>query len=79
MLATAGYRFYHYRQAQAAQAAGAAFQEALRLDPTASPTRRRPRSPSCRRTRRSGYALLGRFVDAALTLKKDPKAGRRRL
>ena len=76
MLATGGYRFWQYRQAQAAQAAGAAFQDG------AAARRRRqarrgaaPRSPSCRRTRRAATPHLSRFVDAALALKKDPKAG----
>ena len=75
MLATGGFRFWQYRQAQAAQAAGGAFQAALRLDAEGKPDEARAALDKLQASAPQGYAHLGRFVDAALKLKKDPKAG----
>lgn len=75
VLATGGYRFWQYRQAQAAQAAGAAFQAALRLDVEGKPDAARAALDKLQRDAPQGYANLSRFVDAGLALKKDPNAG----
>jgi hypothetical protein len=75
ILATAGYRFYEYRRLQADQAAGAAFQDALKLDhdgktadAEAALAKLLPQAPS-------GYRMLARFIEAGLKAKSDPKAG----
>jgi hypothetical protein len=75
VLATGGYRFWQYRQAQAAQAAGAAFQNALQLDAEGKPDEARTALAALEKDAPAGYVALGRFVDAGLTAKKDPKAG----
>jgi hypothetical protein len=75
VLATGGYRFWQYRQAEAAQAAGAAFQEALRLDADGKPDQARVALDKLQAGAPQGYAHLSRFIDAALALKKDPRAG----
>jgi hypothetical protein len=75
VLATGGYRFWQYRQAQAAEAAGAAFQDALKLDAAGKPDEARAALAALQKTGARGYDALGRFVDAGLTTKKDPKAG----
>ncbi len=75
VLATGGYRFWQYRQAQAADAAGAAFQAALRLDADGKPDEARAALAKLQQGAPRGYVNLSRFIDAALALKKDPKAG----
>src|SRR5271154_6456748 len=75
VLATGGYRFWQYRQAQAAEAAGAAFQAAMRLDADGKPDEARAALDKMQSAAPQGYAHLSRFIDAALALKKDPKAG----
>jgi len=75
VLATGGYRFWQYRQAQAAEAAGAAFQDALKLDAAGKPDEARAALAAFENSGAHGYSALGRFVDAGLTTKKDPKAG----
>lgn len=75
VLATAAYRFYDYRREQNAQAAGAAFQEALKLDHDGKADEARAAIAKMSGDAPRGYVMLGRFVDAALTAKKDAKAG----
>ncbi|MDE3176781.1 MAG: tetratricopeptide repeat protein [Pseudomonadota bacterium] len=75
VLATAGYRFWQYRETQAREAAGAAFQTALRLDASGKPDEARAALGKLQQEAPRGYANLSRFVEAGLTLKKDPKAG----
>ena len=73
ILATAGYRFYEYRQVQAAEAAGAAFQEALKLDHDGKVAEARAALLKLGEDAPRGYQMLGRFVEAALKIKSDPK------
>jgi len=75
VLATGGYRFWRYYQLQQAEAAGAQFQQALQLDSTGKLEEAQAALANLQKTAPPGYANLARFVDAALTLKKDPKAG----
>jgi hypothetical protein len=74
VLATAGYRFWDYRRTQAAEAAGAQFQEAIRLDAQNKPDEAAAALAKLADAPR-GYATLTRFVQASMALKKDPKAG----
>ena len=75
VLATGGYRFWQYRETQAREAAGEAFQTALRLDADGKPEEARAALDRLQKDAPRGYANLSRFVAAALTLKKDPRAG----
>jgi hypothetical protein len=75
VLATAGYRFWDYRQTQAAQAAGAEFQTAIRLDAQNKPDEAAAGLAKLQSDAPRGYAALSRFVEASIALKKDPKAG----
>ena len=75
VLATGGYRFWRYYELQQAEAAGAQFQDALRLDADGKPDEAQAAIANLQKSAPRGYANLSRFVDAALTLKKDPKAG----
>ena len=75
VLATAGYRFWQYRQTQAAEAAGAQFQSAIRLDAQNKPEEAAAALAKLQADAPRGYAALSRFVEASITLKKDPKAG----
>jgi hypothetical protein len=75
VLATGGYRYWQYRQAQAAYAAGAAFQAALRLDADGKTDEARAALNKLQAEAPRGYANLSRFVEAGLAVKKDPKAG----
>ena len=75
VLATAGYRFYDYRREQTAEAAGAAFQQALtdirdgkNAEAAAAIAKLTSDAPK-------GYQVLARFADAALKAKADAKAG----
>jgi hypothetical protein len=75
VLATGGYRFWRYHEQQAAEAAGAQFQDALRLDAEGKPDEAQAALANLQKSAPPGYANLSRFVDAGLALKKDPKAG----
>lgn len=75
ILATAGYRFYDYRRIQAAEAAGAAFQEALKLDHEGKAQEAAAALSKLSAVAPKGYQTLGRFAEAALKAKADPKAG----
>ncbi len=75
VLGTAGFRFWEYRQTQAAQAAGAAFQTAIRLDAQNKPDEAAAALAKLKADAPRGYAALTRFVEASIALKKDPRAG----
>jgi len=75
VLATGGYRYWQYRQTQAAAAAGAAFQAAIRLDSQGKPAEAAAALEKLQKDAPRGYVDLSRFVDAGLTLKKDKRAG----
>ncbi len=75
VLATAGYRFYQYRQLQAAEAAGAAFQDALKLVHDGKTSEAQAALAKLVADAPAGYRVLGRFVAAAELAKSDPKAG----
>jgi len=75
VLATAGYRFYDYRRTAAAEAAGAAFQQALKLDADGKGADAKSSLAQLQNDAPSGYRMLARFAAAADTVKADPKAG----
>ena len=75
VLATGGYRFWRYHELQASQSAGAQFQEVLRLDADGKPDDAQAALARLQARAPRGYVDLSRFVEAALALKKDPKAG----
>ncbi len=74
VLATGGFRYWQYHRTQQQQAAGAAFQNALRLDADGKPAAARDALATLQAEAPKGYAELSRFVEAGLTAKKDPKA-----
>src|SRR5690349_16774661 len=67
VLATGGYRFWRYYELQQAEAAGAEFQDALRLDSEGKTDEAQAALVRLQKTAPRGYANLSRFVDAALT------------
>ena len=73
--ATAAYRYWDYRQTQASEAAGAAFQDAIRLDAQGKPDEAAAALDKLKDSAPGGYVALSRFVETSITLKKDPKAG----
>jgi len=75
VLATAGYRFYDYRRTTAAEAAGAAFQQALKLDADGKSADAKTSLAQLQSDAPSGYRVLARFAAAADSVKADPKAG----
>jgi hypothetical protein len=75
VIATAGYRFYDYRRTAAAEAAGAAFQQALKLDSEGKTADAQSSFAQIQSDAPAGYRVLARFAEAATTLKSDPKAG----
>ena len=75
ILATAGYRFYEYRRLQAAEAAGAAFQDALKLDRDGKAADAAAAFAKLSSDSQFGYRVLSRFSEADLKSKTDPKAG----
>jgi hypothetical protein len=75
VIATGAYRFYDYRRTQAAEAAGAAFQDALTLDRNGKIPEAQAALAKLALNATPGYQMLGKFVDAALKTKGDPKAG----
>jgi hypothetical protein len=74
VLATAGYRFYDYRRAQAAEAAGAAFQDVLKLDHDGKTAEAEAALAKLQTDAPPGYQALTRFIAAGLKAKTDPKA-----
>jgi len=75
VLATAGYRFYDYRRTTAAEDAGAAFQQALKLDADGKSAEAKTSLAQLEADAPAGYRVLARFAAAAATVKTDPKAG----
>jgi len=75
VLATAGYRFYDYRRTAAAEAAGAAFQQALKLDAEGKSADAKTSFTQLQNDAPAGYRVLARFAAAADVVKADPKAG----
>ena len=72
VLATAGWRFYDYRRLQAAQAAGAQFEQALDLDRTGKTTEAGDALAKIAAEGPNGYRMIARLSEAALQAKKDP-------
>jgi hypothetical protein len=75
VLATAGYRFYEYRRTLSAEAAGAAFQQALKLDAEGKTADAKTSFAQLQNDAPAGYRVLARFAEAASVVKSDPKAG----
>ena len=75
VLATAAYRFYDYRREQSAEAAGAAFQQALADSRDGKNAEAAAAVAKLTSDAPKGYQILARFADAALKVKSDPKAG----
>ena len=75
VLATAGYRYWDYRQTEARQAAGEAFQQALKFDHESNTADAQAALAKLGADAPKGYRMLARFVTAAETEKSDPKAG----
>jgi hypothetical protein len=75
VLATAGYRYYDYRQTEARQAAGEAFQQALKFDQEGKTAEAQAALAKLGADAPAGYRMLARFVTAAEAEKGDPKAG----
>ena len=73
VLATAGYRYYDYRQTEARQAAGAAFQQALQLDQDGKTADAQAALGKLGTEAPGGYRMLSRFAVAAETAKTDAK------
>lgn len=73
--ATGGFRYWQYRQVQAAQAAGAEFQNAIKLESDGKTDEAKAALDKLQKDAPAGYGKLSRFIDAGLELKKDPKAG----
>lgn len=75
VLATAGYRFYEYRRLQAAEAAGAEFQTALKMDRDAKAADAAAAYAKLSSDAQFGYRQLARFAEADIKAKSDPKGG----
>jgi hypothetical protein len=75
VLATAGYRFYDYRRTAAAEAAGAAYQAALKLGLQGKTDEAIAAFAKVEAEGAAGYRTLARMAIAGETSKKDPKAG----
>jgi len=75
VLATGAYRFYEYRRLQSSEAAGATFQQALKLEQDGKVADAQAALAKIVADAPAGYRALARFAEAALTAKTDPKAG----
>jgi hypothetical protein len=75
VVATGGWRFYQYKRAQTAEAAGAAFQEALKLDQDGKADDARAAFGKIAADSMAGYKALARLSEAALVAKADPRKG----
>ncbi len=75
VLATAAYRFYDYRRLQTAEAAGAAFQQALTLNQEGKSAEATAAIAKLATDAPRGYQILARFTEAGLKAKSDAKAG----
>jgi hypothetical protein len=74
VLATAGWRFYDYRRLQAAQAAGAQFEQVLELDRNGKASEAAATLAKIAADAPAGYRLMARLSAAALQAKTDPAA-----
>jgi hypothetical protein len=74
VLATAGWRFYDYRRTEAAQAAGAQFEQVLELDRNGKATEAAAALAKIAAEGPAGYRLMARLSAAALQAKSDPAA-----
>jgi hypothetical protein len=74
VLATAGWRFYDYRRLQAAQAAGAQFEQVLELDRNGKASEAAAALAKIAADAPAGYRLMARLSAAALQAKTDPAA-----
>jgi hypothetical protein len=74
VLATAGWRFYDYRRTEAAQAAGAQFEQVLELDRNGKATEAAAALAKIAAEGPAGYRLMARLSAAALQAKTDPAA-----
>ena len=74
VLATAGWRFYDYRRLQAAQAAGAQFEQVLELDRNGKASEAAAALAKIAAEGPAGYRLMARLSAAALQAKTDPAA-----
>jgi hypothetical protein len=71
VLATAGWRFYDYRRLQAAQAAGAQYEQALELDRSGKSADAAAALAKIAAEGPSGYRIVARFAEAAVQAKTD--------
>jgi hypothetical protein len=71
VLATAGWRFYDYRRLQAAQAAGAQYEQALELDRSGKGADAAAALAKLAAAGPSGYRTVARFAEAAVQAKTD--------
>jgi hypothetical protein len=74
VLATAGWRFYDYRRTEAAQAAGAQFEQVLELDRNGKAAEAAAALAKIAAEGPAGYRLMARLSAAALQAKTDPAA-----
>ena len=74
VLATAGWRFYDYRRTEAAQAAGAQFEQVLELDRNGKASEAAAALAKIAAEGPAGYRLMARLSAAALQAKTDPAA-----
>jgi len=72
LVGTAGWRFYEWRQSQAAQAAGARFEEAMTLERTGKNGEADTVFAKLAADGPAGYAVLARVANAANLAKTDP-------
>jgi hypothetical protein len=72
VLATAGWRFYDYRRLQAAQTAGAQFEQVLQLDRTGKAAEAAAALAKIAAEGPAGYRLIARLSEATLQAKTAP-------
>ncbi len=72
LFATAGWRFYDWRRTQAAEAAGARFEDALALERAGKDADAAAAFAKLASDAPRGYAVLARLADAASLAKSDP-------
>src|ERR1700689_4297580 len=72
VLATAGWRYYDYQRLQAAQAAGAQFEQALELDHTGKDAEAAAALAKIAAQAPGGYRIVARLASASLLAKTAP-------
>jgi hypothetical protein len=72
LIAAAGWRFYDWRRTQAAEAAGARFEQAMTLERTGKNSEADAAFAKLAADSPAGYAVLARLADAANLAKSDP-------